>query len=159
MLTHSQQRIQKRLEKKITSICEMYLDGKSLRQIADMHKTSHETIRQILKNHGIITSRRLRPKIIGARIIDKHGYIHVFIGESALGANKDGYMLEHRKVMQDHLGRMLTPWEIIHHRNRDKANNEIENLELTIVADHASCLRCPYYEFYVRATGNQKIPI
>ena len=55
------------------------------------------------------------------------------------GINCAGYMVittpagreyEHRVRMQNHLGRKLLPGEVIHHKDGDKLNNEIENLEL-----------------------------
>lgn len=40
------------------------------------------------------------------------------------------YILEHRLIMEQHLGRYLLPAEVVHHRDGNPRNNAIENLEL-----------------------------
>lgn len=65
----------------------------------------------------------------GGRKVDKSGYILVRAPDHP-HASIGGYVREHRLVMEAHLGRHLTPGEVVHHINGEKADNRIENLEL-----------------------------
>lgn len=69
------------------------------------------------------------PNWRGGRIVDKSGYVLVYAPESPL-SRKNGYALEHRLVMSAILGRWLTPKEVVHHKNKDKSDNRIQNLRL-----------------------------
>ncbi|MEW5956636.1 MAG: HNH endonuclease signature motif containing protein [Chloroflexota bacterium] len=72
----------------------------------------------------------------GGRISDGHGYIRVKVYPDhpfyATMATAAGYILEHRLVMAEHLGRPLENNEIVHHKNGNKTDNRIENLELFV---------------------------
>lgn len=78
----------------------------------------------------ILVGGRLRrkKKKDGVYITDK-GYKRVFC-PCHPNKDKDGYVLEHRLVMEIHLSRILDRTEIVHHRDGNKLNNVTENLML-----------------------------
>ena len=57
------------------------------------------------------------------------GYVDMKVGPRS-SSDKDGWMPEHRYVMEQHLGRALLEHETVHHLNGQRDDNRIENLEL-----------------------------
>lgn len=71
-----------------------------------------------------------------ARIKTIHGYIHIFKPEHPL-AMKNGYVREHRMIVYD-AGILKDPNHEIHHKNGDKTDNRLENLEVLPKEKHSS---------------------
>lgn len=59
-----------------------------------------------------------------------------FIGMAYRYSNGEYRVPIHRLVMAQHLGRCLTKDEIVHHKNNNKSNNWLYNLELITRSEH-----------------------
>jgi transposase-like protein len=81
----------------------------------------------------------------GGKYTDRlNGYVLVYNPDHPF-AKKKGYVQEHRLVMEKSLGRYLRKNEIVHHRNKRKTDNRIENLELIVIGDvNGGDVTCPH---------------
>lgn len=52
-------------------------------------------------------------------------------------ATKNGYVLEHRAKAEHKIGRTLKKHEDVHHKNGNKKDNRLSNLEVLHHKDHA----------------------
>lgn len=75
--------------------------------------------------------RRYKDNIDPNKGHNARGYV-VLYRPGYQSADKRGYILEHRMVMEEMLGRKLTPTENVHHKNHIRHDNQPENLELWV---------------------------
>lgn len=88
-----------------------------------------------------------------SRLVSKGDYWYCRIPDHP-NATELGYVFLHRALMENKLGRLLTSDEVVHHKDGNKKNNDISNLELMDRRSHARLhmleqgermcvLRCP----------------
>lgn len=131
------------------------IDPQELRRTLDEARLSHH---EMAEKFGVSTAtlaremRRLGYKSVkgrgspmeknyfwkGGRWIDGDGYVLVKTPDHPF-ATKGGYVREHRLVMEHHLGRYLDQNEVVHHKDKNKQNNTLSNLE--VYASNADHLR------------------
>ena len=70
------------------------------------------------------------------KIISKGNYNYVIVHNHP-HATKHGYVLEHRIVMENYLGRLLNSKEVVHHKNGNTKDNHLENLEVMLLSEHS----------------------
>lgn len=122
-------------------------------QIAERFGVSAGAVRYAMHKHGIsLRSRSQTASLRSHRGWTARGYILVWLPPGhkfRKMARRDGYVLEHRLVMAELLGRSLKPYEKVHHKSGKKDDNRSENLELfPIQAEHlaedAKCQDCSF---------------
>ncbi len=70
------------------------------------------------------------------KIIKKGDYQYCIVRDHPNRTNND-YVLLHRVVMENYLGRILNSNEVVHHKDENKLNNNISNLKLMTNSDHS----------------------
>lgn len=68
-------------------------------------------------------------------------------------ANVVGLQALHRVVMENKLGRLLTPDEIVHHKDENKRNNHPDNLQVMTRAQHARHHAVPAKKITIACSG------
>ena len=117
----------------------MLAEGMQQARIAEMLGVFHSTVEKRiarLRGQGMLVQTQRtgprsgagHPEWKGGRLIDKNGYLLVYSPGHPMARGR--YVLEHRLVMAEKLGRMLTDAEVVHHKDRNKLNNHPDNLEL-----------------------------
>ena len=128
----------------------IYEDEKlSLNQIAAKAGSTSGNVHSALKCLGIKTrnnkegvkirndrgDKKMPSKNITPGKSIRNGYILVHKPEHPY-AHQSGYILEHRLIMEKHIGRYIEPDEEIHHINGIKKDNRITNLLLVNRSQH-----------------------
>lgn len=129
-------RVPKRIDWPIEQMRALYEEGGlTIQEIADLLGQKQKVVNKIARKHHF-QMRRRGPKSgpahkgwKGGRSIDKSGYVLIYLPDHRQ-ANSNGYVREHRVVMEKKLGRPLLRTEVVHHRDDNRQNNDPDNLQL-----------------------------
>jgi hypothetical protein len=120
----------------------------SARQVSLVLSMSYWVVRRALREAGRdLGGERRIPRGSdhwswkGGTYVNNRGYVMVTINDDAFASmaisssTRRGrrQCLEHRLVMAEHIGRPLTPNEHVHHKDGNRTNNVIDNLQLRLV--------------------------
>ncbi len=137
--------------------------SKAMKRSGMTVQTRNEAAKNTWKNHkhphlgrkgpeSFVYGKKQDPEVVSRRIAlisgpnnyhwsggrKKHsgGYVLVYAPNHP-SRDRNGFVLEHRLVMESAIGRVLTDKDIVHHINGNKQDNRLCNLQLTNRADHA----------------------
>lgn len=113
------------------------------------YKSVCDNIGRSSKGRGLGKCGPESPGWKGGRYIQQRdGYVYVYAPDHPFakknGKGGGGYILEHRLVVEAHLGRYLTKDEEVHHINGIKDDNRLENLEVVVKSMHFGMVVCPH---------------
>lgn len=135
-------------EAELSDIETRWLAGESQESIAKIHGTIQTRISNLLRQRGIKKPTRREQaqrasNFKNYRVVTNRGYVGVKIDPDhpmALMCQFNGYVLEHRLVMAQQLGRPLLRSEHVHHIDGNRQNNDPSNLQL-IQSRHGAGVR------------------
>lgn len=123
---------------RVANLCDGVLTS---RQIAEMLSENHKYVQEVAAKYDLPRRKRgssfgaMNGSFCGGRKIDRDGYVLVSAPEghphARMRAGRNtGLMLEHRKVMEEKLGRYLLPSETVDHIDGLRLHNNPLNLRL-----------------------------
>ena len=121
----------RRPHKKNCDVCGTYYEGRSPWTCGDKCR------------YALAIQRRGRPLNFKGGRINHQGYVRLWMPTYKWGTTAKGYVLEHRYLMEQHLGRQLDRWEHVHHINGVRSDNRLENLAVVMNNKHHGAVTCP----------------
>ena len=103
-------------------------------QKGNIHALGFKMTREQKEKISIIKSKGIGNKNI------HNGYVRIYFPDHPKSDSR-GWILEHDLIMECNIGRWLREDEVVHHKNKIKTDNRIENLQLLTRKEHAKLHR------------------
>lgn len=120
----------------VLQVLELAAKGLFSQQIAQCIGKTPKAVQKIFRRYSFPTLYNFAPPLReerqgwkgGVKIVKGYAYSRC---PGHPNASKYGnYVAVHRLVYEQYLGRYLEPFEVVHHKDGDPSNNDINNLEL-----------------------------
>ena len=138
----------------------IYIEDMLVQDMASEIGCERRSIMRYLKIHGLKSKRRLPDN--NGRVFSKERNEKIRISQMGPGNSRykngtadngngyeirlkpdGGYILSHRDIMEKHIGRKLKVYgfnhkdnEIVHHKDGNRMNNDIDNLQVMTSSEH-----------------------
>ncbi len=116
------------------------------------------------KNFYSLPVEQCRRKDAYTRLTDQGYVLETCPEHPRANATNQGRFYQHRLVMEEYLGRLLEPDEIVHHCDGIRRHNDLDNLDLALTGKHVQehmksrhkdkPLNDPYYINWVRQAAH-----
>lgn len=112
-------------------------DGWTQTAVAAKFNSTVISVNRALRSVGVVSKNKASGENHGSWkggvTMTQHGYLQELVTPDhpmASMRTSTGYVLQHRLVMAEHLGRPIGRYETVHHINGNRKDNRIENLQL-----------------------------
>lgn len=110
-----------------------HLNGETVTVIAHSLGVDNKRIKELLNSAGIPIRKmawgKNHSRWTGGRYVDPYGYVQITLDRNdPLREGRNNR--EHRYVMAKFLGRKLKTTETVHHKDGNRSNNDLDNLQL-----------------------------
>lgn len=133
-----------RKDERADEMYELYKSGYSLAQVADAFGATRQGVYGLFKYRGW----QLRGLRMPLAYVEYNGSKYTLRNTGYLGKTNGKRTLLHRDVWENERGAIPEGWDI-HHKDEDKMNNSIENLECLPKSEHTR-LYSPHNNQYTK---------
>lgn len=122
----------------------LYQSGHSLEQVGKAYGVTRQSVYELFKNRGMALRGKQKP----LPYMIYNGEKYTLRNNGYYGKTRGKRTLMHRDVWESHHGKIPQGWDI-HHKDQNKMNNNIDNLECLTKSEHTR-LYSPHNNQYTK---------